>query len=345
MGMSRERSLEQFKQKLEQKLPGTVVIEFSSMSEMCRVRHEICGAEYEFKPSTLRDRAGCPVCSSASKARTHEELAAKVAFLTSGTYALLDEPQWESAAQAVRFRHSCGHEFECSSRTMLNAINEGKLPCRACGGRELLTNERFASILQKAGDYILVGTVSGTGTPVLIRHDACGHEWEVRPGNFINRKTRCPKCANARRDSKGARAVGLALAAIGLPFVEEAKLVKNPRTGRFMPLDFYIPSLCAAIEYDGAQHDPDGKPFPGRTYEAVRELDVLKNHLCAMSNIHLLRIHHSVGWGVEAIKPILRRFTDAIVQSSDMVISSEATPTEWNVQRLSKALPPLGGSE
>lgn len=344
MGMSYERSLEEFRAQLALKLPGTEIVHFTSRSEPCRVRHLECGAEYEFKPSTLRDRRGCPVCSSSSKARTHEEVRAKVRHLTGGQYDLLPEPRWESAAQPVRFAHSCGNVFTCSSRSMLNAIKENLLPCRVCNGKELITEGRFRGALSDAGDYVLLGEVVNLNTPTLVRHETCGTEWSVRPGNFLHRKTRCPKCSNPRGSSKGARAVAAALQRLGIQFVEEARLLKNSRTGRYLPLDFFLPSLAAAIEYDGSQHDPDGKPFPERPYSRIQELDDLKTRLCAASNIHLLRLHHSCGHG-KVVEERVAQFIRDVVQHSDMVISSEATSTEWNVQRLSKTRPSLGGSE
>lgn len=49
------------------------------------------------------------------------------------------------------------------------------------------------------GVYVCIGEYVNTSTKVLMRHDACGHEYETTPLNFVQGR-RCPNCA-----SKGKR--------------------------------------------------------------------------------------------------------------------------------------------
>jgi hypothetical protein len=58
--------------------------------------------------------------------------------------------------------------------------------------------------------YEVVGEYRGANIPILMRHVACGHEWEVTPNNFVNGHTRCPVCSKPR-NSKYARRVAEAL--------------------------------------------------------------------------------------------------------------------------------------
>lgn len=46
------------------------------------------------------------------------------------------------------------------------------------------------------GKYSVLGEYKSNKTRILIKCNTCGHEWNVRPDNFINRcKVGCPKCA------------------------------------------------------------------------------------------------------------------------------------------------------
>jgi very-short-patch-repair endonuclease len=93
-------------------------------------------------------------------------------------------------------------------------------------------------------------------------------------------KGRCNIC----EESKGERAVRLALEAQGLAYEKEWKL--KDKRNRF---DFYVPSLNLAIEYDGGFHF---QPRAGDMEKFKRHLinDEIKDKYCEDNKISLFRI-------------------------------------------------------
>ena len=69
------------------------------------------------------------------------------------------------------------------------------------------------------------------------------------------------------------------------------KTLFNPKTGRLLYLDFYLPEHRVAIEFDGIQHH---KPVYGyNQLNKAKELDQIKNIWCWKNRIHLLRIKYT----------------------------------------------------
>lgn len=68
------------------------------------------------------------------------------------------------------------------------------------------TQESFVNYVKLAVDdeYTVLGSYYNTNTPIEIRHNVCGHKYNVRPGDFKQGK-RCPKCAIAKRAKKTAK--------------------------------------------------------------------------------------------------------------------------------------------
>lgn len=44
-------------------------------------------------------------------------------------------------------------------------------------------------------EYTLIGKYIRSTEKVCIKHNKCGYEWDVYPGNILNKNTRCPRCA------------------------------------------------------------------------------------------------------------------------------------------------------
>ena len=60
-----------------------------------------------------------------------------------------------------------------------------------------VTNEDFIKKLkEKWGDeFTPLEEYVKRDYPILVRHNKCGYEWKVQPGNLLNNKGSCPKCA------------------------------------------------------------------------------------------------------------------------------------------------------
>ena len=45
-------------------------------------------------------------------------------------------------------------------------------------------------------EYSVLGKYVNSSTPIRMRHNRCGNEWDCRMNAFINGGSRCPKCAS-----------------------------------------------------------------------------------------------------------------------------------------------------
>lgn len=71
-------------------------------------------------------------------------------------------------------------------------------------GKKKYSEESFKEKIYDlvGNEYELKGRYIDTNHEILIKHNKCNYEWEIKPYHFI-RGTRCPKCAgNAKRTTE-----------------------------------------------------------------------------------------------------------------------------------------------
>ena len=68
--------------------------------------------------------------------------------------------------------------------------------------RKKTTKEFKEEVFKLTGEeYTVLGEYINTDTKILMKHNKCGYEYEVRPTNFLH-EHRCPKCAgNAKKNT------------------------------------------------------------------------------------------------------------------------------------------------
>lgn len=131
-----------------------------------------------------------------SKKRTIEEWK-KIIRETTHLELLSDE--YVSRKTKMKFRCECGNEFE----TTINSIKaSNKQYCNKCS---MITNmrKRFAKtqeqfeleVKKRFGDeYTVLGKYININTKIAVKHNKCGHVYEVRPSAMIKQGNGCPKC-------------------------------------------------------------------------------------------------------------------------------------------------------
>lgn len=112
----------------------------------------------------------------------------------SGEYELIGE--YVKNPGKIKAKHvTCGHVWEANPSALLNK----SLSCPVCSRRSRMRSpeEYKKEVSELTNDeYEVLGDYINKNTHVLMRHNKCGNEWMIRPDFFINRGTRCPKCAN-----------------------------------------------------------------------------------------------------------------------------------------------------
>lgn len=68
------------------------------------------------------------------------------------------------------------------------------------------THEEFVKeVYDLVGDeYSVLGEYIGANTHILMKHNTCNHEWDIKPSNFLSGK-RCPECNHPTYDINKAR--------------------------------------------------------------------------------------------------------------------------------------------
>jgi hypothetical protein len=182
-------------------------------------------------------------------------------------------------------------EFKQSPNSHISAKNG----CSHCSGKAKLTLNAFKIKAKKIHgnkyNYSLISEIKNSQTKIKIvcsKHE----EFMQTPGSHLNQKQGCPRCC----ESKGERIVG--------EFLKEKKLIFdrqktfddciNPKTGRKLKFDFYLPKYNMCIEYDGRQHFEPIKRFGGeKGYNSTIYRDRIKNEFCVNNKIKIVRIKYN----------------------------------------------------
>lgn len=126
-------------------------------------------------------------------------------------------------------------------------------------------------------------------------------EFLQSPHNHL-RGAKCPKC----NSSKGEHRIIECLQELNIEF-EYQKKFDDLKNVRRLSLDFYIPSLRLAIEYNGKQHfQPEGfgskQEDPIEKFAQYKQSDNIKKKYCESHDIRLCVIPF---WDFKSIKEIL----------------------------------------
>ena len=204
----------------------------------------------------------------------------------------------------VKVKHLvCGTEFSAYPNNLLKE-RYGCPHCSAVLARKkqmigmLMFEERLKDTV--GTEYTLLTPYKDMKTRVKMRHNKCGHEFTILPNKFINNNNRCPYC-----NASGGESLILSL------LVNDFKLKENHDFyyGYILPnklhLDFYLPQLNLAFEYDGEQHYKVVEHFGGQTYyDNLHQHDLEKDRYCKEHGIKLVRIPYTVN-KIKDIKKII----------------------------------------
>jgi len=192
----------------------------------------------------------------------------------------------------ISIRHNmCGHEYEVS----YNSFVSQKRRCPICAmekrKKSVIENNppqtEFCKLVRETtnNEYSVLGKYINNKTKIRMRHNKCGHEYEVRPNDF-QQGYRCPACSILEKESRGIKFIKKYLKKKKIKYEIEIKLDKS--TKKF---DFFIPEFDLIIEYDGSQHFKlNRSSFFESSFNRTLRNDWIKNKLCLDLNYSLLRI-------------------------------------------------------
>lgn len=96
--------------------------------------------------------------------------------------------------------------------------------------------------------------------------------------------------------------------------VIDNKSCLNPKTGKHLYFDFYLPGFRTCIEYDGEQHFSSTEIRGSwSNLQSQQQRDIVKNNFCKKNRIRLLRIPY---WESKNISTLITQFLNGITQTS-----------------------------
>lgn len=294
--MAVRKTIAEFKQWMLDNMPGYECLssEYVNNKTPVTVQHVECGAVWEPRPDMLLRGRRCPACHGTQRKTTSQYQAELDEKFGPGEYVV--EGEYVDNKTPVALRHAqCGGVWSPLPRDVL-VVNRTN-GCFHCFGTPAITHEEFVDEVKElvGNEYTVLGEYSGRATPILMRHEKCGHEWRIRPGNFVRAYgDRCPECNCGQLVSRGSRLVAQLLERAGLAFETEKTFADcRSRRGKLMPFDFFIPELNLAIEYDGPQHTYPMSDMGGeKAFQIRQENDADKTAFCEASGISLLRLSY-----------------------------------------------------
>lgn len=127
-----------------------------------------------------------------SRKRTHEEFESLINKKYNGEYIL--KSIYTGVDNKIQVQHTkCGRVYEIRASNLLRGDK-----CAVCyGGRIPIMSHnnflnKFNAVLQ--GEYELLSTYKNSRTNIKVKHNSCGHEFDVNSSNLLRGKSRCPNC-------------------------------------------------------------------------------------------------------------------------------------------------------
>jgi len=285
------------------------------------MKHNKCDHEWEVAPMTLirtNKPTKCPNCFGTPKINT-DIFKEQVKKLVGDEYSVLGE-YVKNNTKVLMKHNKCGHEWE-------NRPNDFKTGyrCPNCFGTPKKSTNKFKEEVKKltGSEYSVLGEYKGTNIKILLKHNKCGHEWEVKPNNFLNLNNRCPICALKIKESRGVQKIKSFLIMNGIKYQVEVEF-DNCKNIRNLKFDFFLPEFNLLIEFDGMYHFEQNREIFKHTLPKQRKRDRIKNKWCKDHLISLLRIDSSNEDKIEKIlKSFLIKESSTTIESFDLYYINE----------------------
>lgn len=130
-----------------------------------------------------------------AKKKTHEQFIQEVYDLVGNEYSVLT--YYEGAHTKISIKHNkCGHQWNITPGSFLKGARCPKCGIISMKLKQRKTNEQFTKEVIKlvGNEYTFLEKYINNKTKIKVKHNKCGHEYYVQPGNFLYGK-RCPICS------------------------------------------------------------------------------------------------------------------------------------------------------
>lgn len=269
-----------------------------------------CGNKFEVSLTTFihQNKRQCNLCGNSRKSQYKKHTLNYVKeFIETNSDSILLSTEYINSKEKLELQCQCGEMFEV---TFSDFRTKNKRCCNKCSNLERYNTGTFKEKLSfiYGDEYTVIGEYINSGTPILIRHNDCGYEWNIAPRDILRRNS-CPHCNR----SNGERYIKKLLDINLLNYIQQYSF-NDCRNQKPLPFDFAVfngsNNLFLLIEYDGIHHFEPTK-FGGMSeecaierFEAIKINDDIKNKYCQQNNIKLIRIPY---WDFSNLDKILKQ--------------------------------------
>jgi len=254
----------------------------------------LCPYGHIFPMSWNRFNAGqrCPICNKNNQRHTYEHV--RGVFKLKG-YDLLSD-NYVNDRTPLDVRCPNGHLYKVD----LNNFRSG-LTCTECSNTKRHTYERVKEYIESFG-YRLISTEYRHILSKLTIECDNNHNYNASFDSFKHGK-RCPKCRSNMFSKKEKELLSYIKSICSYNIIENDRtIVTNPKTGRKLELDIWIPDKLLAIEFNGSfWHSSEYSKFK----------DKVKIQKCKEANIKLLVIEEDA-W-MKNKEKCLNRIRDFVI--------------------------------
>lgn len=249
-----------------------------------RVKHSKCNNIYKVTPNAFLRGSRCPYCSNNAK-KTNEDFKQEVFDLVGDEYTFLE--CYQGASTKIKVKHNkCGHTYEVTPTHFLTGER-----CSYCYGTPKKTDSQFKrEIFDLVGnEYVFLDPYVTNKTKMRVKHNKCGHIYEIRPTDFISHHNRCPYC----NIPKGEYIIDKLLKSLGIKY-EYQKTFEDLKDTQLLSYDFYIIDQNILIEYQGQQHyEPVDYFGGGSKFKLQQKHDKLKSDYARDHGYNLIAVPYT----------------------------------------------------
>ncbi len=241
---------------------------------------------------------GCAECANESrhirKTKSMEQFIKDARQVHEKTYGY-DEVDYKNSHTKVKIECKTHGIFDQTPSNHLNGRGCDKCAMKSRGMKHRKSREQFIKDAKKVwgkkngydkAEYL------GDKIPLKIKCKIKDHGFfDQRAGNHLSGKEGCKKCVDFS-NSKGVQAIELFLKQNKIDYERERRF-PDLRNKQPLPLDFWLPKLKIAIEFDGEQHSKIG--LYANTKDKLRLIqkrDCIKNQWAKKNRYTMIRISY-----------------------------------------------------
>lgn len=259
-----------------------------------RVRHNVCGCEYNISPNQFMTHGSrCEKCSHKLTGEKNREPINKVKDRVNAIhnrgYTFVNT-YFENGLRMLTVTHKeCGTTYSTRADTFFRGSQCKKCLYKSISKKYTKTTKEYADEVTDVtdGEYSLIGEYVNTNTKVTLKHNLCGNIYQVFPYQF-KRGKRCPDCSSM---SYGEHYIEKILKKHKIKFSKQVEF-KDCKDIHQLSYDFKVNNFL--IEYQGQQHYHPVELFGGKKQFLVQqEHDTIKRKYAVENGYTLIEVPYT----------------------------------------------------